>query len=74
MHIDFELLEGLDEDSPVTTGFCAYEQGWLQVAHAALPLIGYSIIVDIRSNLHPVCPAPWPSPWSQNPTNIIEAC
>lgn len=36
MHIDLELLEGLDGDSPAMTGFCACEQGWLQTAHAAL--------------------------------------
>lgn len=57
MHIDFELVEGLDEDSPVTTGFCAYGQGWLQLAHITQPLIGYGIIFDFRSTFHSVCPS-----------------
>ena len=34
MHIDSEFLEGLDEDHPVGPGFCAHEQGWLQMVHA----------------------------------------
>jgi hypothetical protein len=47
MRIDFELLEGLDGDSPVTTGFRACGQGWLQMTHVTQPLIGYHIIFNL---------------------------